>query len=129
MTINSNQFNQEATAKFETFFEGVDSEIISEGAKAVIMTTPTKWAQYVEEAVFTYIKVQLDDVEERGMFIRTFQNLHEKIAMHTSLAQFVDWLQVEKLGFIFSNGSLELNNKDALRCEYEVLDLFTKFLN
>jgi hypothetical protein len=130
MTTNSNSFLQEAHAKFETFLEGVNPDILSEGAKEVLLTAPTKWTQFIEDALMKYAKDKVEDVEERKMFTRFFPELHEKIAVSTSLAQFVEWLYAEEFSFVASNGSLELINGYPSRDDYEVLDLFvTKFFN
>lgn len=130
MTTNSNSLLQEAYAKFETFLEGVNPTILSEGAKEVLLTAPTKWTQFIEDALMKYAKDKVEDVEERKMFTRFLPELHEKIAVSTSLAQFVEWLYAEEFSFVSSNGSLELINGYSSRDDYEVLDLFvTKFFN
>jgi hypothetical protein len=130
MTTNSNSLLQEAYAKFETFLEGVNPTILSEGAKEVLLTAPTKWTHFIEDALMKYAKDKVEDVEERTMFTRFFPELHEKIAVSTSLADFVEWLYAEEFSFIATNGSLELINGYSPRDDYEVLDLFvTKFFN
>lgn len=116
----------EANQKFEAFLGEVKTEILSVEAKAVLMTAPTQWARFVEIAVANYSTQTLEDFEERNQFSRIFSNLHEKIAVSTSMVQFVEWLNEVGLSFESHQSSLKLVNKVEDRDGYDVMELFVE---
>lgn len=116
----------EANEKFQAFFNEVNPELLSEEAKEVLMTAPTQWARFVEMAVLNYSTQMLEDIEERNQFSRIFSNLHEKIAVSTSMVQFVEWLNEVGLSFESHQSNLKLVNKVEERDGYDVLELFVE---
>ena len=121
-----NTQKQEAHAKFEAFLTTVNPDILSEEAKAVLMSAPTQWARFVEIAVANFSTKEVTDLQERNLFSRTFANLHEKIATSTSMVQFVEWLQASGLSFVSHQDNLKLVNNAEDRDGYDVLELFVE---
>lgn len=121
-----NTLKQEANTKFEDFFNTVNPDILSIEAIEVLMTAPTKWTRFIEMAVFNCITSRLEDVEEREQFTSVFRDLSERIAISTSLAQFVEWLHEVSLSFDARQGTLVLENSILSRDAYEVLELFVE---
>lgn len=117
------QQKQDVQAKFETFFQGVSNETITEDAKKVFLKAPTKWAQFVEVAVSDLTKSDELDGEERLMFMKTLVNLREKIAVTMSLSTFVDWMESSHYRFeVNANENLSLVSFD--KDTYDVLESF-----
>lgn len=113
-------------AKFEAYLNTVNPDVISEEAKEVIMNAPTQWARFIEIAITNYSTQTLEDLEERNQFSRIFNDLHEKIAVSTSMVEFVEWLQEVGLRFESYQSSLKLVNKVEDRDGYDVMELFVE---
>lgn len=124
--IQMNTLRAEANEKFEAFLNTVNPDIISEEAKEVLMAAPTQWARFIEIAVANYSTQTLEDLEERNQFSAVFHNLHEKIAVSTSMVQFAEWLQEVGLSFESHLSSLKLVNRIEDRDGYDTLELFVE---
>lgn len=121
-----NTQRQESNAKFEAFLNTVNPDILSEKAKTVLMSAPTRWARFIEIAVENFMKQTLEDVEECNQFSAVFHNLHETIAVSTSMVQFVEWLHEVGLSFEAYQSNLKLVNRIEDRDGYDVLELFVE---
>lgn len=124
--IHMNTLRTEANEKFEAFLSEVKPEILSAEAKEVLMTAPTKWTRFIEIAITNYARQTLEDMEELNQFARIFSDLHEKIAVSTSMVQFVEWLNEVGLSFESHQSSLKLVNKVEDRDGYDVMELFVE---
>lgn len=114
---------EEAVEKFNAFFDGVDTAIITDSAKAEFKKAPTQWHRLVEVMLLAETD-KLEEKDARPMFKRQFATIHEKISMKTSLLSFTEWMAEQNLQIDANeNGQLVLVPGDG-KDRYDALDAF-----
>src|SRR5690606_23212732 len=121
-----NTLRAEETEKIAASLNTVNPDIMSEEATEVLMAAPTQWTRFIEIAVANHSTQTLAELQECYHFYRISDDLHEKIAVSTSMVQFVEWLHEVGLSFESHQSSLKLVNRIEDRDGYDVMELFVE---
>lgn len=113
---------EQAIQDTKVAIQAVDTEVITESAKKVLVQNPLSWHRTMEQTLLNESKL-LDDQDAKKMFQRIFVNFHEKISTKISLLSFVGWLKEEEIQIDAVNEQIVLIPTPG-KDRYDVLDTF-----